>query len=115
MQQDQLYYQRSGGGVTIGGGEPTSQPFFTYTLPRCCIKFVAWIHQTLHQRGMAVKSMPSPGSIQGWPLESILKRLETAFLWEHTVESIASLCNNGVYLRNVKRAVSTQQLIQVDM
>ncbi len=47
---------------------------------------------------MAVKSMPSPGSIQGWPLESILKRLETAFLCEHTVESIASLCNNGVKL-----------------
>ncbi len=28
---------------------------------------------------MAIKSMPSPRSIQGWPLESILKRLETAF------------------------------------
>ncbi len=49
--------------------------------PRCCIKFAAWIHQTLHQRGMAVKSMPFPRSIQEWPLESILKRLETAFLW----------------------------------
>ncbi len=34
----------------------------------------------------AVKSMPSPGSIQGWPSESIVKRLGTAFLWEHTVE-----------------------------
>ncbi len=45
-----------------------------------------------------MKSMPFPGSIQGWPLESILKKLETAFLWEYTVESIASLCNNGVYL-----------------
>ncbi len=42
--------------------------------------------------------MPSPGSIQGWPLESILKTLETAFLWEHTGESIASLCNYGVYV-----------------
>ncbi len=56
--------------------------------PRCCIKFDAWIHQTLHQKGMAVKSMPSPGSIHGWPLGSILKRLETVFLWEHTIESI---------------------------
>ena len=60
------------------------------------IKFGAWIHQTLTQRGTAVKSMSSPGSIQKWPLESILKRLETAFLWEHAFGSIASLCNNGV-------------------
>ena len=32
--------------------------------PCCCIKFGAWIYQTLTQRGMAVKSMSSPGSIQ---------------------------------------------------
>jgi pyruvate formate lyase activating enzyme len=36
VQQDKLYYQRSGGGVTIGGGEPTSQPFFTYALLKKC-------------------------------------------------------------------------------
>ena len=66
-------------------------------LPRCCIKFGAWIHQTLTQRVTAVKSMSSPGSIQELPLERIPKRLETAFLWEHTFDSIASLCNNGVY------------------
>ena len=54
------------------------------------------VNQTLAQRGTAVKSMSSPGSIQGLPLESIPKRLETAFLWEHTFDSIASLCNNGV-------------------
>jgi len=31
--------------------------------PCCCIKFGAKIHQTLTQRGIAVKSMSSPGSI----------------------------------------------------
>jgi len=36
VQQDQLYYQHSGGGVTIGGGEPTSQPFFTHALLKKC-------------------------------------------------------------------------------
>jgi pyruvate formate lyase activating enzyme len=36
VQQDRLYYQHSGGGVTIGGGEPTSQPFFTYALLKKC-------------------------------------------------------------------------------
>lgn len=36
VQQDRLYYQYSGGGVTIGGGEPTSQPSFTYGLLKKC-------------------------------------------------------------------------------
>jgi hypothetical protein len=45
---------------------------------------------------MAVKAMSSPGTIQEWALKGIPKRLETAFLWEYTVDSMASLCNNGV-------------------
>ncbi len=36
VQQDLLYYQHSGGGVTIGGGEPTSQASFTYGLLKKC-------------------------------------------------------------------------------
>jgi hypothetical protein len=40
--------------------------------------------------------MSSPGPIQEWLLESIYKRLETAFLWEQPFDSLASLCNNGV-------------------
>jgi len=48
-----------------------------------------------------MKSMSSPGSIQEWPLEGIPKYLETAFLWEHTVDSIESLCNNGVHRQNL--------------
>lgn len=34
--QDQLYYKHSGGGVTISGGEPLSQPAFTAELLRAC-------------------------------------------------------------------------------
>ena len=36
VQRDKLFYELSGGGVTIGGGEPTSQPFFTYALLKKC-------------------------------------------------------------------------------
>ena len=36
LQKDKAYYGRSGGGVTIGGGEPTFQPRFTYSLMRLC-------------------------------------------------------------------------------
>jgi len=41
--------------------------------------------------------MSSHRPIQEWPLESTPKRLEPAFLWEQPFDSIASLCNNGVY------------------
>jgi hypothetical protein len=40
--------------------------------------------------------MSSLGSIQEWPLESVPKSLENAFLWEQPFDSLASLCNNGV-------------------
>lgn len=36
VRRDEKYYQASGGGVSIGGGEPTLQPFFTYALLRKC-------------------------------------------------------------------------------
>ncbi len=34
--KDREYYKRSGGGVSIGGGEPTLQPRFTYELMKRC-------------------------------------------------------------------------------
>jgi glycyl-radical enzyme activating protein len=36
VKKDEQFYRESGGGVTIGGGEPTSQPLFTYELMRKC-------------------------------------------------------------------------------
>ncbi len=36
VKQDERYYRSSGGGVTIGGGEPTFQPYFTYALMKRC-------------------------------------------------------------------------------
>ncbi len=36
IKRDELYYRESGGGVTIGGGEPTFQPLFTLQLLRKC-------------------------------------------------------------------------------
>lgn len=36
VERDKEYYKRSGGGVTIGGGEPTLQADFTYALMKKC-------------------------------------------------------------------------------
>jgi len=36
VKKDEQFYRASGGGVTIGGGEPTFQPHFTYALLRKC-------------------------------------------------------------------------------
>ncbi|MFC1945993.1 glycyl-radical enzyme activating protein [Chloroflexota bacterium] len=36
VRKDEQYYRASGGGVTIGGGEPTFQPLFTRSLVRKC-------------------------------------------------------------------------------
>ncbi len=36
VKKDEQYYRATGGGVTIGGGEPTFQPLFTHALLRKC-------------------------------------------------------------------------------
>jgi glycyl-radical enzyme activating protein len=36
VKNDEPFYRASGGGITIGGGEPTLQPQFTYALLRKC-------------------------------------------------------------------------------
>ena len=36
VRKDEQFYRASGGGVTIGGGEPTFQPLFTLSLLRKC-------------------------------------------------------------------------------
>ena len=36
VRKDDKYYRNSGGGVTIGGGEPTLSPSFTYAFMRKC-------------------------------------------------------------------------------
>jgi len=52
VRQDQLYYQQSGGGVTIGGGEPTSQPLFTYALLKRCQE--SGIHTAVDTSGYVI-------------------------------------------------------------
>jgi pyruvate formate lyase activating enzyme len=36
VEEDRLFYEQSGGGVTLSGGEPTSQPTFTHQVLQSC-------------------------------------------------------------------------------
>jgi pyruvate formate lyase activating enzyme len=49
--KDKIFYEKSGGGVTLGGGEPLASPEFTTSLLRLCKK--AGIHTALDTCGYA--------------------------------------------------------------
>lgn len=54
VKKDEQFYRTSGGGVTIGGGEPTFQPLFTYALLRKCKE--NYIHTAVDTCGYTLTS-----------------------------------------------------------
>jgi len=52
IRKDEIFYRKSGGGVTIGGGEATAQPEFTLALLRECRR--NYIHTALDTCGYTV-------------------------------------------------------------
>ena len=54
VKKDEQFYRASGGGVTIGGGEPTFQPVFTYALIRKCKE--NYIHTAVDTCGYTLTS-----------------------------------------------------------
>ena len=54
VKKDEPFYRASGGGVTIGGGEPTFQPLFTYAFLRKCRK--NYIHTAVDTCGYTLTS-----------------------------------------------------------
>lgn len=55
IQKDQLYYEESGGGVTISGGEPLMQPEFLIDLLRVCGNL--GIHRAIDTSGLAEEQL----------------------------------------------------------
>lgn len=51
VKKDEIFYQRSGGGVTLSGGEPSAQPEFAVSLLRLCRN--AGIHTAVDTCGYA--------------------------------------------------------------
>jgi pyruvate formate lyase activating enzyme len=54
VKKDEQFYNASGGGVTIGGGEPTFQPIFTYELLKKCKE--NYIHTAVDTCGYTLTS-----------------------------------------------------------
>ena len=54
VRKDEQFYRTSGGGVTIGGGEPTFQPHFTYALLKKCKE--NYIHTAVDTCGYTVNN-----------------------------------------------------------
>jgi len=55
LKKDERYYSSSGGGVTIGGGEPTFHPEFTYALMKKCQEH--YIHVAIDTCGYTVSEL----------------------------------------------------------
>ena len=55
LKKDERYYSSSGGGITIGGGEPTFQPDFTHALMKKCQ--ADYIHVAIDTCGHTVNEL----------------------------------------------------------
>jgi len=51
IEKDRIFYEQSGGGVTLSGGEPLAQPEFSLALLQACR--AAGLHTTLDTSGLA--------------------------------------------------------------
>jgi len=64
VERDTLFYRSSGGGVTVGGGEPTMQPGFLAEFLRKC-----------HERGIHT-ALDTSGYVEWKEMEKILKHVD---------------------------------------
>lgn len=89
--KDLKYYQKSGGGVTISGGEPCQQPEFLKEILRSCREHD--IHTAVETSGFTTEKT----------LESILP-LTDLFLWDYKVSRDSETfigADSGIILRNL--------------
>ena len=94
VQKDEFFYRKSGGGLTIGGGEATAQPDFTLALVRACHE--NYIHVAIDTCGLTTT-------------ETGLKALEEADLLLYDVKGIDPAqhksntgVSNELILKNLK-------------
>jgi len=103
IKKDEMYYQQSGGGVTIGGGEPTVQPEFTLALIRECKK--NYIHTAVDTCGYTVTDK---GLAVLEEADLILLDIKGMNPQEHTKNTGVS---NEIILNNLRRLDSLNKSI----
>ncbi|MDD3337571.1 MAG: glycyl-radical enzyme activating protein [Lachnospiraceae bacterium] len=95
VKRDVPFYEASGGGVTISGGEPLAQPEFTYALLRTLTE--RWINTAIETCGFAEK--------EGY--ENIVPYLDTIFMDIKQMDSAKHRAwtgqGNEKILENIKR------------
>jgi pyruvate formate lyase activating enzyme len=97
VERDRVFYTRSGGGVTLSGGEPLQQPDFTRALLRVCR--LSGLHTAMETSGYA-----------DWEiLRSVLPELDLLLYdVKHTDaqkhEALTGVTNEGI-LENLRQAV----------
>ena len=107
--KDRLYYQSSGGGMTISGGEPLTQARFAAALFERCQR--AGIHTTMDTTGYGSQS----------DLEMVLPHIDLVLFDLKVIDptrhkAIVKVSNN-IILRNAKHIVEsgTQMIIRVPL
>jgi pyruvate formate lyase activating enzyme len=98
IQKDVHYYQSSGGGITISGGEPLYQPEFTATLLKLCQK--KGIHTCIETSGYAKVSV----------LETILPYTSLVLFDLKHMDPVAhrklTAVSNKLIMQNLKTIIS---------
>ena len=95
VKKDEQFYRASGGGVTIGGGEPTFQPVFTYEFLRKCKE--NYIHTAVDTCGY---TLTNEGFKVLEEADLLLLDLKGMDLKEHLKNTSVS---NEPILRNLKK------------
>jgi len=103
VDQDSPFYRRSGGGVTVGGGEPTMQhQFITEFLIKCKQRY-------LHT------AMETCGYVKGEYLEKLLKYLDLVYFdikhMDALVHKNITGVSNDLILENARRACDSNPVI----
>jgi pyruvate formate lyase activating enzyme len=101
--RDTPYYRRSGGGVTLSGGEPTMQPEFSKTILRRCKNI--YIHT----------AMETCGYMRWETLNDLLEYLDLLYLdikhMDDSVHKRMTGVSNRVILQNAKKASALCKMI----
>jgi pyruvate formate lyase activating enzyme len=107
VKKDEAFYRASGGGVTIGGGEPTFQPFFTRAFLKKCRE--NYIHTALDTCGYTVNEEGAKALEEADLLLYDIKGIDSQEHWENTGVS------NEHIMENIKKSDSLRKPIIIRM